>query len=164
MRDARNKSNTWRCGCKVTLHDNHIYPHIVDLKGVGKIWETTNAYLHTVYSLLLRSPNMRWQILYRFHLSFSLNIVSLVQQSTVYTLYIALKQACTVTLCLSVFLSLQRTVQKNAKYVCLANKNCPVDKRRRNRCQFCRFQKCIVVGMVREGKFSPCIQLFYNHL
>ena len=50
-----------------------------------------------------------------------------------------------------VFLSLQRTVQKNAKYVCLANKNCPVDKRRRNRCQFCRFQKCLVVGMVREG-------------
>lgn len=47
--------------------------------------------------------------------------------------------------------SLQRTVQKNAKYVCLANKNCPVDKRRRNRCQFCRFQKCLVVGMVREG-------------
>ncbi|KAK1903531.1 Nuclear receptor subfamily 4 group A member 2 [Dissostichus eleginoides] len=26
----------------------------------------------------------------------------------------------------------KRTVQKNAKYVCLANKNCPVDKRRRN--------------------------------
>ena len=35
----------------------------------------------------------------------------------------------------------KRTVQKNAKYVCLADKNCPVDKRRRNRCQFCRFQK-----------------------
>uniref|UniRef100_A0A671R103 Nuclear receptor subfamily 4 group A member 2 n=1 Tax=Sinocyclocheilus anshuiensis TaxID=1608454 RepID=A0A671R103_9TELE len=43
-----------------------------------------------------------------------------------------------------------RTVQKNAKYVCLANKNCPVDKRRRNRCQYCRFQKCMVVGMVKE--------------
>nr|AAT09761.1 neural orphan nuclear receptor Nurr1 [Danio rerio] len=42
----------------------------------------------------------------------------------------------------------KRTVQKNAKYVCLANKNCPVDKRRRNRCQYCRFQKCLVVGMV----------------
>lgn len=27
---------------------------------------------------------------------------------------------------------------------------CPVDKRRRNRCQFCRFQKCLVVGMVKE--------------
>lgn len=46
----------------------------------------------------------------------------------------------------------QRTVQKNAKYVCLANKDCPVDKRRRNRCQFCRFQKCLAVGMVKEGK------------
>jgi nuclear receptor subfamily 4 group A protein 2 len=45
---------------------------------------------------------------------------------------------------------LQRTVQKNAKYVCLADKNCPVDKRRRNRCQFCRFQKCLAVGMVKE--------------
>ncbi|XP_065141501.1 nuclear receptor subfamily 4immunitygroup A member 1 isoform X1 [Paramisgurnus dabryanus] len=44
----------------------------------------------------------------------------------------------------------KRTVQKNAKYVCLANKDCPVDKRRRNRCQFCRFQKCLAVGMVKE--------------
>ncbi|XP_075447295.1 nuclear receptor subfamily 4immunitygroup A member 1 [Ascaphus truei] len=44
----------------------------------------------------------------------------------------------------------KRTVQKNAKYICLANKDCPVDKRRRNRCQFCRFQKCLVVGMVKE--------------
>lgn len=49
-------------------------------------------------------------------------------------------------------LSPQRTVQKNAKYVCLANKNCPVDKRRRNRCQYCRFQKCLGVGMVKEGR------------
>lgn len=48
--------------------------------------------------------------------------------------------------------SVQRTVQKNAKYVCLASKNCPVDKRRRNRCQYCRFQKCLSVGMVKEGK------------
>lgn len=44
----------------------------------------------------------------------------------------------------------KRTVQKNSKYVCLTNKDCPVDKRRRNRCQFCRFQKCLAVGMVRE--------------
>ena len=44
----------------------------------------------------------------------------------------------------------KRTVQKSAKYVCLADKNCPVDKRRRNRCQFCRFQKCLAVGMVKE--------------
>ena len=44
----------------------------------------------------------------------------------------------------------KRTVQKNAKYVCLADKNCPVDKRRRNRCQYCRFQKCLLFGMVRN--------------
>lgn len=44
----------------------------------------------------------------------------------------------------------KRTVQKGSKYVCLADKACPVDKRRRNRCQFCRFQKCLIVGMVKE--------------
>ncbi|XP_063778726.1 nuclear receptor subfamily 4 group A member 3 [Pseudophryne corroboree] len=44
----------------------------------------------------------------------------------------------------------KRTVQKHAKYVCLASKSCPVDKRRRNRCQYCRFQKCLSVGMVKE--------------
>ncbi|KAM9830337.1 putative nuclear hormone receptor HR38 isoform 1-T1 [Syngnathus typhle] len=44
----------------------------------------------------------------------------------------------------------KRTVQKNSKYICLTNKDCPVDKRRRNRCQFCRFQKCLAVGMVKE--------------
>lgn len=44
----------------------------------------------------------------------------------------------------------KRTVQRGAKYVCMANRGCPVDKRRRNRCQFCRFQKCLSVGMVRE--------------
>ena len=44
----------------------------------------------------------------------------------------------------------KRTVQKGSKYVCLADRSCPVDKRRRNRCQFCRFQKCLSVGMVKE--------------
>ncbi|XP_075897671.1 nuclear receptor subfamily 4 group A member 2-like isoform X2 [Nelusetta ayraudi] len=44
----------------------------------------------------------------------------------------------------------KRTVQKDSRYVCLASRSCPVDKRRRNRCQFCRFQKCLAVGMVRE--------------
>jgi hypothetical protein len=47
----------------------------------------------------------------------------------------------------------KRTVQKASKYVCLANRECIVDKRRRNRCQFCRFQKCLAVGMVKEGEF-----------
>ena len=44
----------------------------------------------------------------------------------------------------------KRTVQKHAKYVCLANKNCPIDKRRRNRCQYCRYSKCLAVGMIKD--------------
>uniref|UniRef100_A0A1I7W230 Nuclear receptor domain-containing protein n=1 Tax=Loa loa TaxID=7209 RepID=A0A1I7W230_LOALO len=44
----------------------------------------------------------------------------------------------------------KRTVQKKAQYVCTGNKNCTIDKRFRSRCQYCRFQKCIAVGMVKE--------------
>ncbi|XP_076368641.1 putative nuclear hormone receptor HR38 isoform X2 [Tachypleus tridentatus] len=44
----------------------------------------------------------------------------------------------------------KRTVQKGAKYTCLNNKDCTVDKRSRNVCRFCRFQKCLAVGMVKE--------------
>uniref|UniRef100_A0A183CG68 Nuclear receptor domain-containing protein n=1 Tax=Globodera pallida TaxID=36090 RepID=A0A183CG68_GLOPA len=44
----------------------------------------------------------------------------------------------------------KRTVQKKSQYVCAGNKNCPIDKRYRSRCQYCRFQKCLEVGMVRE--------------
>lgn len=51
----------------------------------------------------------------------------------------------------------KRTVQKGSKYVCLAEKACPVDKRRRNRCQFCRFQKCLMVGMVKEVSRSSSL-------
>ncbi|PAV65489.1 hypothetical protein WR25_24041 [Diploscapter pachys] len=44
----------------------------------------------------------------------------------------------------------KRTVQKNSRYTCAGNRNCPIDKRYRSRCQYCRFQKCLEVGMVRE--------------
>lgn len=53
----------------------------------------------------------------------------------------------------------KRTVQKGSKYVCLAEKACPVDKRRRNRCQFCRFQKCLMVGMVKEVGGRLCNEI-----
>lgn len=58
----------------------------------------------------------------------------------------------------------KRTVQKGAKYVCLGDRNCPVDKRRRNRCQFCRFQKCLSVGMVKEviQRYTPLSTSFHH--
>lgn len=106
---------------------------------------------------------MRWQILYRFHLFFFFfKCCHHLRRNPQTVLYVLYSLESRPAQWLYAFLSFQRTVQKNAKYVCLANKNCPVDKRRRNRCQFCRFQKCLVVGMVREGMFRPCIKLFYT--
>ena len=44
----------------------------------------------------------------------------------------------------------KRTVQKNHTYTCMNEKKCTIDKTRRNRCQYCRYEKCLAVGMVRE--------------
>jgi hypothetical protein len=45
----------------------------------------------------------------------------------------------------------KRSVRKNVKYNCLGNKNCPITKYMRNRCQFCRWQKCLQSGMRVEA-------------
>ncbi|XP_060083347.1 uncharacterized protein LOC132562615 [Ylistrum balloti] len=42
----------------------------------------------------------------------------------------------------------KRTVQNKRVYVCVGNGNCEINKLQRNRCQFCRFQKCLRMGMV----------------
>ncbi|CAG5112826.1 Oidioi.mRNA.OKI2018_I69.chr2.g6999.t1.cds [Oikopleura dioica] len=44
----------------------------------------------------------------------------------------------------------KRSVQKNAQYVCLGNKQCNVDKKTRTHCPYCRYQKCIRVGMIKN--------------
>ena len=36
-------------------------------------------------------------------------------------------------------------------YILREEKNCVVDKRQRNRCQSCRYQKCLKQGMKREA-------------
>uniref|UniRef100_A0A8C6P3M8 Retinoic acid receptor RXR n=1 Tax=Nothobranchius furzeri TaxID=105023 RepID=A0A8C6P3M8_NOTFU len=46
----------------------------------------------------------------------------------------------------------KRTVRKDLTYTCRDNKDCIVDKRQRNRCQYCRYQKCLAMGMKREGE------------
>ncbi|KAB0394378.1 hypothetical protein E2I00_013359, partial [Balaenoptera physalus] len=45
----------------------------------------------------------------------------------------------------------KRTIRKDLTYSCRDNKDCTVDKRQRNRCQYCRYQKCLATGMKREG-------------
>ncbi|XP_061594132.1 retinoic acid receptor RXR-gamma-B isoform X2 [Cololabis saira] len=44
----------------------------------------------------------------------------------------------------------KRTVRKDLTYTCRDNKECLIDKRQRNRCQYCRYQKCLAMGMKRE--------------
>lgn len=45
----------------------------------------------------------------------------------------------------------KRTIRKDLIYTCRDNKDCLIDKRQRNRCQYCRYQKCLVMGMKREA-------------
>ncbi|KAG9354547.1 hypothetical protein JZ751_001258 [Albula glossodonta] len=45
----------------------------------------------------------------------------------------------------------KRTVRKDLSYTCRDNKVCQIDKRQRNRCQYCRYQKCLAMGMKREA-------------
>ena len=45
----------------------------------------------------------------------------------------------------------KRTVRKNLNYSCRDDRNCTIDKRQRNRCQFCRYQKCVSAGMKKEA-------------
>ncbi|MGH0172329.1 UNVERIFIED_CONTAM: hypothetical protein FKN15_063107 [Acipenser sinensis] len=45
----------------------------------------------------------------------------------------------------------KRTVRKDLTYTCRDSKDCMIDKRQRNRCQYCRYQKCLAMGMKREG-------------
>lgn len=46
----------------------------------------------------------------------------------------------------------KRSVRRNVSYTCKYNMTCVVDIKRRNQCQYCRFQRCLRVGMNRHGK------------
>lgn len=59
----------------------------------------------------------------------------------------------------------KRTVQNKKVYTCVAERSCHIDKTQRKRCPFCRFQKCLEVGMKLEGEsFYPFldIRLFFE--
>ncbi|XP_072328080.1 nuclear receptor subfamily 2 group C member 2 isoform X2 [Scyliorhinus torazame] len=41
----------------------------------------------------------------------------------------------------------KRSVRKNLSYSCRSSQDCVINKHHRNRCQFCRLQKCLEMGM-----------------
>ncbi|XP_074654042.1 nuclear receptor subfamily 5 group A member 2-like [Tubulanus polymorphus] len=45
----------------------------------------------------------------------------------------------------------KRTVQNKKVYSCVDNRSCQIDKTQRKRCPYCRFQKCLQVGMKLEA-------------
>ncbi|XP_045625434.2 nuclear hormone receptor FTZ-F1 isoform X2 [Procambarus clarkii] len=45
----------------------------------------------------------------------------------------------------------KRTVQNKKVYTCVADRSCQIDKTQRKRCPYCRFQKCLEVGMKLEA-------------
>ncbi|XP_063041181.1 retinoic acid receptor beta-like [Engraulis encrasicolus] len=45
----------------------------------------------------------------------------------------------------------RRSIQKKMVYTCHREKNCIINKVTRNRCQYCRLQKCFGVGMSKES-------------
>lgn len=49
----------------------------------------------------------------------------------------------------------RRSQQNNASYSCPRQRNCLIDRTNRNRCQHCRLQKCLALGMSRDGKALP---------
>ena len=61
---------------------------------------------------------------------------------------------CQSALCAYIYIFVgffKRTVQKMLVYTCKENRDCVINKFTRNNCQFCRFQRCLAVGMKREG-------------
>ncbi|XP_014485585.1 PREDICTED: hepatocyte nuclear factor 4-gamma isoform X2 [Dinoponera quadriceps] len=45
----------------------------------------------------------------------------------------------------------RRSVRKNHQYTCRFNRNCVVDKDKRNQCRYCRLRKCFKAGMKKEA-------------
>ena len=46
----------------------------------------------------------------------------------------------------------RRSIRANARYACRGNRSCAIEKHTRNRCQYCRLQKCVANGMRKEGE------------
>lgn len=45
----------------------------------------------------------------------------------------------------------KRSIRKNLVYSCRGSKDCVINKHHRNRCQYCRLQRCIAFGMKQDS-------------
>lgn len=59
----------------------------------------------------------------------------------------------------------RRSIQQNIHYkMCVKNEKCLIMRMNRNRCQHCRFKKCLAVGMSRDGKrLSTTLRKKWSH-
>jgi len=48
----------------------------------------------------------------------------------------------------------RRSIRSTSSYVCRGTKCCKIDRISRNKCQHCRLQKCIDVGMNKKGNIT----------
>lgn len=46
----------------------------------------------------------------------------------------------------------KRSIRKNLVYTCRGSGECAINKLHRNRCQYCRLQRCIALGMKQDCK------------
>ena len=46
----------------------------------------------------------------------------------------------------------RRGLKEHQTYVCRASRMCTINPRMRNNCRYCRYRKCLRVGMSREGE------------
>jgi len=53
-------------------------------------------------------------------------------------------------------------MQKQMEYRCLREGRCLVMRLNRNRCQYCRFKKCLAVGMSRDCKQYHSFMVLYK--
>ena len=56
----------------------------------------------------------------------------------------------------------KRSMRKDQGYKCRLTKDCDVNKNYRNRCQYCRLQKCLAMGMRSDSK--NCILQSFQQL
>ena len=53
----------------------------------------------------------------------------------------------------------RRSIRATARYACRGSRTCAIEKHTRNRCQYCRLQKCMDSGMRKEG---TCTNIYFH--